>query len=122
VCLVGASWVSQHILRAHPNAKLKVIAIWLPMLGGDSRSSWSSRILDDPRVTSLWDGDRLAGNWFADEHTGGLSTPGSIVWDAYLAYGADARWQQSPTDPIVAGSDIIANTDGLEKQFVPLLR
>ena len=30
-----------------------------------------------------------------------------MAWDpkTYLAYGADARWQTPPTEPIVASSD-----------------
>jgi len=98
-----------------------VIAIWLPVLAGDSRSAWPEDLFDDPRVTSLWDGERLAGSWFSDNRTGGLGGEGSIVWDAYLAYGPKARWQGgAPTDPVVAGSDIIANTGGL-KQFAATL-
>jgi len=113
--LIGASWVSQHILKDHPSARLKVIAVWLPMLAGDTRSAWPSHMFDDPRVTSFWDGDRLAGRWFADHQTGDLGAPGSIVWDAYLAYGPQPRWHGAPTMPIVAGSDIIGHTAGLQR-------
>lgn len=108
------------MLRAHPHANLRVIVIWLPMLAGDSRSAWSRAVLDDPRVTSLWDGDRIAGRWFANHRTGGLGIPGTVVWDAYLAYGAGARWRSAPTEPIVAGSEIIGATDGLQRDFLPL--
>jgi hypothetical protein len=91
-----------------------VLAIWLPMLAGDSRSAWPKGMFDDPRVTSFWDGDRLAGRWLADHRTGGLDAPGSIVWDAYLAYAPEARWSDTPGEPVVAGSDIIGHTAGLE--------
>lgn len=92
-----------------------MIAIWLPMLAGDSRSAWPKGVLNDPRVTSVWDEKRVAGSWFSDHRSGGLGGPGSIVWDAYLAYGPQARWQGAPTEPIAAGSDIIAHTDGLQR-------
>jgi len=98
-----------------------VIVIWLAMLAGDSRSAWSKSVLADARVTSIWDPDRIAGRWFADHRTGGLEGPGSIVWDAYLAYGSGARWRSGPTEPIVAGSVIIDNIDGLQQRFVPIL-
>jgi hypothetical protein len=78
-------------------------------------------MFEDSRVTSFWDGDRLAGRWFADHETGGLSAPGSIVWDAYLAYGPRARWSRAPTKPIVAGSDIIAHTAGLQRFAATLI-
>lgn len=108
-------------MDSHPNAKLTVIAIWLPMLGGDSRSAWDSHVLDDPRVVSLWDGDRVAGSWFAERQLGGLGGPGGIVWDAYYAFSTDATWEKEPSNLIAAGSDIIAHTDPLERHLVPLL-
>ena len=96
-------------------------AIWLPMLAGDSRSAWDAHVLDDPRVISLWDGDRLAGRWFADHSTGRLGAPGDIVWDAYLAFGTSSHWRSQPNGVLAAGSDIIDNTDGLEQHFIPIL-
>jgi hypothetical protein len=99
-----------------------VYAIWLPMLAGDSRGAWDNHVLDDTRVVSLWDGDRIAGKWFADHSTGGLSSPGNIVWDAYLAFGEHARWHTEPDNVLASGSDIIDNTNRLEQHFIPLLK
>jgi hypothetical protein len=99
-----------------------VLAIWIPMLAGDSRSAWDSHVLDDPRVVEFWDGDRIAGRWFADHGLGRLSAPGGIVWDAYYAFPGSARWVTEPTQLAAAGSDIIDNVSGLEDAFVPLLR
>jgi hypothetical protein len=98
-----------------------VFAIWLPMLGGDSRSAWDSNILDDPRVVEFWDGNRTAGKWFADKQLGGLGAPGDIVWDAYSAFPASSTWTNAPSGVLAAGSDIIDNVSGLENNFVPLL-
>ncbi len=120
---MGASWVRQHILDAHPHAQLTVYAIWLPMLAGDARGEWDAHVLDDPRVISLWDGERVAGRWFADHPIDGLSLspPGYVVWDAYYAFGKTSRWNAVPTGVLAAGSDIIDNTGGLDSHFVPLL-
>lgn len=91
------------------------------MLAGDSRDAWDAHVLDDRRVVSLWDGSRLAGKWFADRSLGGLGGPGTVVWDAYYAFAKGARWRSKPSGLVVAGSDIIDNTSGLERHFVPLL-
>jgi hypothetical protein len=99
-----------------------VFAVWMPMLAGDSRGAWDSHVLDDPRVVDLWDGNRIAGRWFADRRTGGLGSPGYPVWDAYFAFPASSQWQDEPTNLLAAGSDIIGNTDGLSRHFSPLLR
>jgi hypothetical protein len=98
-----------------------VYAIWLPMLAGDSRGAFDAHVLDDPRVVSRGDGSRLAVRWFADHSTGGLCAPGDTVWDAYLAFGKNSRWRSQPSGVLVAGSDIIDNTSGLEQHFIPLL-
>jgi hypothetical protein len=91
------------------------------MLAGDSRSAWDPGVLDDPRVTSLWDGDRIAGRWFADHRTGGLENPGGVVWDAFLGFTRSARWQPEPSGLVASGTPIIANTTALEREFAPLL-
>ena len=93
------------------------------MLAGDSRGAWDSHVLDDRRVISLWDGERLAGHWFGDHPIGdlSLSAPGTVVWDAYYAFSKNSRWGTAPTGLLAAGSDIVDNTGGLEAHFVPLL-
>jgi len=91
------------------------------MLPGDSRSNWDPSLLDDPRVTQFWDGDRIAGRWLADHRTGGLERPAGVVWDAFLGFAASSRWHSEPSDLLTAGSTIIANTDSLERAFVPTL-
>jgi hypothetical protein len=123
VCQIGASWVRQHILNAHPHAKLSVIAIFEPMLGDDSRSAIDRNVLDDPRVISLWDPRRISGSWFADHPLAGLGGGGGyVVWDAYYAFNPSATWQHpEPTGAVAAGSVIIGNTPGLLHHFVPLL-
>ena len=120
--MLGASWVRTHILDAHPHAKLAVLAVWLPMLAGDSRSAWDANVLDDSRVTEFWDGGRLAGTWFAERQIGGIGGPGSIAWDAYYAFPGTSTWSSTPGDPVAAGSDIIDHVSGLDHSFLPLLR
>jgi hypothetical protein len=99
-----------------------VLAVWIPMLSGDSRSAWDSHVLDDPRVSEFWDGDRTAGKWFADEQIGGRGGAGSIVWDVFYAFARDSTWNGEPTGLVATGSDIIDNVSHLEQNFIPLLR
>lgn len=80
-----------------------MLAIWLPMLAGDSRSATDRNVLDDPRVHEFWDGDRIAGKWLADKQLGGLGGPGSIVWDAYHAFPSNSSWKNEPDGLLSAG-------------------
>jgi hypothetical protein len=110
------------VLDDHPQAKVAVLAIWLPMLGGDSRAAIDRRLFDDPRVTVFWDPKRLSGDWFAKHAVGGLGGQGLTVWDAFYGFDARARWQTTPTRVVATGSPIIGSTGTLEQRFVPLLR
>ena len=97
-----------------------MIAIWEPMLAGDSRAAIDRRIFDDPRVVSFWDPRMVSGTWFGNHRVGDLE--GGVIWDAYYAFGRDARWSGEPSGVVATGSDIIGATGGLEREFVPLLR
>ena len=99
-----------------------MLAIWIPILAGDDRGSVDAHVLDDPRVTSFWDGDRVAGTWLAEHRIGKLSEPGSVVWDAYFAFGPQANWQATPDHLVATGSTIIDTTDGLSSHFLPLMQ
>ena len=119
---MGASWVRTNILDKHPHAKLTVFAIWLPMLAGDSRGAIDRHILDDPRVVTFWDPNRIAGNWFGSHPIGGLGGGGYTVWDAFFGFAGSAHWTTKPSHAVATGSDIIGNTSALDRSFVPLLR
>jgi hypothetical protein len=98
-----------------------VLAVWLPMLATDSRDGWDPTLLDDPRVTHLWDGDRVTGTWFADSKLD-LGYPGPVVWDAYLVFGPDARWGDPPSGFAGAGWTVIGRTDDLDAELERVLR
>jgi hypothetical protein len=118
---VGASWVRQHVLVDHPGANVSVLAIWIPMQPGDERSNVNDVLIDDPRVTNYWDGDKKAGAWLADHRIGDLAEPGAVVWDAYFAFAPQATWGATPDHLVASGSDIIDTTGGLSDHFLPLL-
>ena len=112
--------MQEHILERHPAAELQVYAVWLPMLATDERSSWEPSLLADPRVAHFWDGERVAGSWFAKANLGGLGYAG-IVWDAYFVFGRDAVWRDAPRPLRGSGSTVIGTTDDLQNEIAPLL-
>ena len=111
----------ENILDDQPDAKLAVYAVWMPMLGDEERGDWDGGPLLERRVQHLWDGERVVGRALADAETGGLGSPGGIVWDAYVLFGPDARWGEAPPEPLAAGSTIIGETGELEDAAADLL-
>ncbi len=85
----------------------------MPVLAGDSRAAWDREVLDDPRVTQLWDGRQLLGSW--------LQAHGDAFWDTFLVYGPDAHWRSEPAEALASGSPIIGATDELQRGLLPLI-
>ena len=91
--------------------------VWFNMLSGDSRSGWDSCAVSDPRTTNLWDQDRLISADLGPS-VKGASPP---VWDAYLLYGPNARWDSAPPRPISTGTPIYETRGKLQDDVLPLL-
>lgn len=112
------------ILAKHPTARLRVFVVWFDMLTGDSRALIDLRVLGDPRATNFWDGQKAVGRWFAANvpESRGLEVQ-PITWDAYLLYGADARWGSGAPGPLISlGRTVSGTHDRLRSSIVPLLR
>ncbi len=142
--------MQQEILAKNPSSEISVYAIWLYMLSSDAqeRLSEAKERLGDPRVTQFWDEDRTLGRW-VKEHVlpsfterdwvsgeaprsslsvqeieqikGGQPLQEDIVWDAYLLYGSEARWDAIPEPLIVWGSTVIQTADKLLEEVSELL-
>ena len=109
----------QNVLDKYPSAKLRVYAVWMPMLPTDARSEWDATLLDDRRVRHFWDEDTVLGTWLANPRNANLGYPGSIVWDAYVLFGPDARWGDVRTQVAGFGSPLIGRTGALAAELEP---
>ena len=87
------------------------------MLGGDSRDDWNGRNMPDRRVLHFWDGEYLAGQWFARQVDG----YNGIAWDVYYLYGPDATWETVPSDLIGSGGTIYGSRQQLQAQLLRLM-
>lgn len=128
MCVAGTRWVQSELLTNYPKANLRVYAVWFVMMAADSRSKWPAALLTDNRVIHRWDEGKTVGRWFAPRTAGIMPqlAPGSawrdgeILWDAYLLYGADARWDDAPTGLIHWGRTIVAGRETLKGDFANL--
>lgn len=112
--------MQQDILDKHPAANLRVYTVWFSTLAGDSRSAWHSGAMPDPRVTNLWDEQRVVSQWFSKYVEGDKG----YLWDAYFLYGGEARWEsadQKPSALISSGGTVWDKRDQLQASLLPLL-
>ena len=106
-------------------------AIWFNMFPGDARDRWRPALLADPRVLHFWDDARSIGRLFfktlprlaARQAPGTIELEGDVLWDAYLLFGPDARWDadDSPPDVISWGSTILATQAAFQREFFTAL-
>lgn len=117
-CLRGASWIQQELAK-YPTANIHVYAIWFPMLPGDGRAKWDGRILNDPRVTHLWDEQQVTGRWLAQRGYGDLP----VQWDTAFLYSPYSRWDgdDKPSHLVIWRRPIIAYTTELAERMRPFL-
>lgn len=105
------------LLAKLPSDKLRVYAVWLPMLWGDAREEWDGNTMPDSRVTHFWDGETQVGQWFAKQVDGYEG----IAWDAYYLYGPDATWNSNLSPLIGSGGTIYSERQQLETQLQTLM-
>jgi hypothetical protein len=105
--------VQSEILKAHPQARLRVYAIWTDKLFGDARNRWDAAGLTDPRVVHLWDAADVSGDWLVDH----VSSYQGGDWDSYLLYGPGATWTSQPAPLRSSGGPVDDQIDALTQAF-----
>ncbi len=73
--------------------------------------------MTDPRVIHLWDEEKIAGQWFAENMEGYEG----IVWDIYYLYGPEAEWTHIPQPLISSGFTVLGQREELQTHLLPLL-
>jgi len=109
--------VQSEVLTTHPNANLRVYAIWTSKLFGDARNRWDAAGLTDQRVTHLWDATNVSGEWLAANIEGHQGSD----WDTYLLFGPDATWTAQPGPLRSSGAPVDTEIDTLRQAVDPLL-
>ena len=122
--------MQEELLDTHADADVRVYAIWFSMFGTEQRDDWPPDILTDRRVTHWWDEGKAAGRWYMpriDEMrdtmaSGSGGFAGNVLWDSYLVYGPEARWDDSPTGLRRWGRTILRTQEGLREAFAAVLQ
>ena len=109
--------MQKQLLEGYPSEQVRVYAVWLPMLAGDSREEWNGMTMPDARVIHFWDGDLQIGQWFARQVDG----YDGVAWDIYYLYDADAVWETAPSPLLGSGQTIYGERRQLQRQISTLL-
>ena len=109
--------MQKQLLEGYPSEQVRVYAIWLPMLAGDSREEWNGMTMSDARVMHCWDGELHVGRWFAKQVDG----YDGVAWDIYYLYGPNAVWENVPLPLLGSGRTIYAEREKLKVELQTLL-
>ncbi len=89
----------EQILDHHPDARLKVFAVWEPMLPTDwgAPMTWVLARLSDRRVSQFWDKSHLLAQRMAEDAREPQPKPHccdrrGVLWDLAAVYPAGATW------------------------------
>ena len=111
-------------IAEHPNADVRVIVVWLPVLASDIGPPGDSvrRLLRDPRVVEFWDPDHRVSARMIDRAMRLARSKGeqpdfdedTLAWDVAMFFPANASWEEPFPTP--------AWSDAPVEQAVPRVR
>ncbi|MCI0388015.1 MAG: hypothetical protein MOB07_04510 [Acidobacteria bacterium] len=78
--------------------------------------------MTDPRVVHFWDEQKVVGTWFGKHPDYNSLSNGQVLWDAFLLYGAESRWDAKPSHLVSTGQTIVAKREELRKTLPLLLK
>jgi len=121
VCLEGSSRVDS-ILQRHPESKIRIFAVWEPMLPTDwgRPSTHVMARLSDPRVTQFWDKDHLIAGLVergADGRRPACCTRNGHWWDVLAAYPPASKWTAVAPVPELLNGTIVQTASQLGAQL-----
>jgi hypothetical protein len=112
--------VRENVLDANKDLDIRVLAVWLPVLGSDTRESATkvTAVLADPRVEQFYDPGAKTGRWFKTNVVDDIKRlqtrrvfGGGITWDAFFLYGPKAKWTKAPKPHLSAGATIMRESE-----------
>lgn len=98
-CLRGAADI-QSILSKEPGARIKVLVLWAPILGRDSRRAalQAAAYLQDPRAEHFWD----LWNFGRQHYNKQLQYPDDAsAWNIFILYKPHLGWHGDGPEPTV---------------------
>lgn len=121
MCVQGARWVQNEVVKKHADSNLKTYVVWAPMLPGDARDKWPEHLISTDRARHFWDGERVVGKWLT-ANMKDCPSLGKIAWDAYYLLSKDAKWGESLDGVVACGTPVIKKAEELSQEVDALLK
>jgi hypothetical protein len=119
------------LLGEFPNAKLRVLIVWEPVLKSDIAAPLSRVLgrLEDRRVTQYWDPGRVISSDLIrsvneDPKRYGRDEPlppDFIAWDVVAVFATSAHWGRNLPVPVHYGGPVVDAIDGTRKAIAEQL-
>lgn len=121
VCLEGSSRVDA-ILQRHPGNRIRIFAVWEPMLptDWDRPNTHVLARLSDPRVTQVWDSNHLIAELVekgADGRRPTCCTRNGHWWDVLAVYPPASKWTGAAPVPELLNGTIDRAAPQLDAQL-----
>jgi hypothetical protein len=124
VCVRGASALGE-VLERHPDADVRVLVIWLPVLATDTGPP-TDRVrgpLQDPRVIEYWDPQRWASPRMMQRanlmaRAQGREPdfdPDAIAWDLIGLFPPGTVWEEPFPIPSWYGAPVVRSMDAVDE-------
>ena len=108
----------ERLLEQHPQQKVRVFAVWEPILPTDWSPPTTSALgrLSDRRVVQFWDKDHVLTKIMAESRDP-KSGPDccvrkGVLWDLIAVYPAGAIWDQSLPAPVLFNGPVVRAVAG----------
>lgn len=121
VCVQGSSLVND-ILRRHPGDKVRVIAIWEPILPTDWNRPTTAVLdrLSDKRAIQFWDKQHVIAGLLkasAGNENPGCCKRNETLWDVIAVYPPGAKWTEAFPAPTFFAGPVIRGAPKWEEQL-----
>ena len=85
------------MLDKEKDQDIGVYAVWVPILGFDSKASLpqATKRFSDPRVRQYWDAKAELSRAYAP-----ILKADGVAWDVYLLFDRGAEWKDQPPVPV----------------------
>lgn len=121
VCVEGSSVVNE-ILRRHPANKVRVIAIWEPILPTDWNRPTTAVLerFSDERVVQWWDKQHVLAGQLRASFQGkppGCCSRHETLWDVIAVFPPGAKWEENLPAPAFFAGPVVRGAPAWEAQL-----